>query len=61
MAASQSPGELVVKVVKTARRELDGGSPSTASWWAVVALNALGMTDEAIRAAAERQQSGTAE
>jgi hypothetical protein len=61
MAASQSPDELLVIVIKRARRELDGGSPGAASWWATVALNALGMTDEAIRAAANRQQSGTAE
>jgi hypothetical protein len=61
MAASQSPHELVVIVINKARRELDGGSPRAASWWATVGLNALGMTDEAIRAAASREQSGTAE
>jgi hypothetical protein len=61
MAASQSPDGLVVTVIKRARRELEGGSPGAASWWATVALNALGMTDEAVRAATKREQSGTTE
>ena len=61
MAASQSPDELVVTLIKRSRRELEGGSPGAASWWATVALNALGMADEEIRAAAKHEQSGAAE
>lgn len=47
MAASESPAPPVMTLVKRARRELDAGQVSEASWWAGVALNALGVTDEA--------------
>jgi len=53
MAASEEPAETVMTLIEKARRQLDAGRTDEAYWWASVALNALGMTDEAIAAATE--------
>jgi hypothetical protein len=50
MAASESPAPPVMTLVKRARRELDAGRPNEAYWWAGVALNALGIAEEAVAA-----------
>jgi hypothetical protein len=44
---------VVSALIERARRELDGGQPAEALWWAGVALPAMGMTEEAIAAAAK--------
>lgn len=51
-AASEPPSRVVAALIERARRELDAGRPAEAFWWAGVALPALGMTEEAIAAAA---------
>jgi hypothetical protein len=53
MAMSEETSKPVTSLVKKARRELDAGRSGEAYWWASVALNALGMSDEAIAASAE--------
>lgn len=53
MAASETPSKPVQTLLQKARRELEAGRPAEAYWWASVALNALGMSDEAIAAATE--------
>ncbi len=49
MAGSSSGGPIAT-MCNRARRELIAGRVCEAHWWASVALNALGMTDEAIAA-----------
>jgi hypothetical protein len=51
-AASEPPARGVATLIERARRELDAGRPAEAFWWAAVALPAMGMTEEAIAAAA---------
>lgn len=54
-AASEPPSRVVAALIERARRELDAGRPAEAFWWAGVALPALGMTEEAIAAAAKEE------
>ena len=61
MAASEEQAETVVTLVEKARRELDAGRTDEAHWWASVALNALGMTDQAIDAATRAPDADTPE
>jgi hypothetical protein len=53
IAASEAPSEPVQALVEKARRELDAGRPAEARWWANVAMNALGMSDDAVAAAVD--------
>ena len=46
MALSLSPSEIVAGLVERARRELERGRSAEAHWWASLALQAMGMTDE---------------
>lgn len=56
-AASEPPSRVVAALVERARRELDAGRPAEAYWWAAVALPAMGMTEEAIAAAASNEEA----
>jgi len=51
MTMSENPARPIASLVERARRELDAGRPGDACFWAGVALNALGMADEAVAAA----------
>jgi hypothetical protein len=52
----KSASETTTALVNKSRRELAAGRQSEAAWWVTVALNALGMTDAAIAAAAATNQ-----
>ncbi|MHC4402978.1 MAG: hypothetical protein ACYTG0_25230 [Planctomycetota bacterium] len=52
MSAAESPSKPVESLVQKARRELEAGRSGEAYWWASVALNALGTSDDAVAAAA---------
>ena len=60
MASSAEPAPPVTTLIKKARQELAAGRFAEAHWWAGVALNTLGMTDDAI-AAAEPPETEAAE
>jgi len=51
MAASLEPSRPATVLIRRARSKLDAGRADEAAWWAAVALNALGMTDQDIAAA----------
>jgi hypothetical protein len=55
-AASEPPSRVVAALIERARRELDAGRPAEAFWWAGVTLPAMGMTEEAISAAAKEEE-----
>jgi hypothetical protein len=59
MGASAAPGSPVRRLLRRARRELAAGDGRAAAWWAAVALNALGMTDAQIAAAAGAEDEAT--
>ena len=61
MAMSEEPARPVRTLIDKARRELDAGRTADAYWWAAVALNALGMTDEAVAAATRPAEEKTDE
>ncbi len=52
MADAEEPSAPVRTLIRNAQRELSAAHPAEAYWWAGAALNALGMTDEQITAAA---------
>ena len=51
VAQSQTLSPVVTVMVRQAQRERDAGRLATARWWASVAIEALGMSDEAAVAA----------
>ena len=51
MAAAGPSDGPIRGLLRAARRELEAGNAAEATWWATVALNALGMTDAAIERA----------
>jgi len=55
-AAAEAPSRAAAALIERARRELDGGQAAEALWWAGVALPAMGMTEEAIAAAANPEE-----
>ncbi len=48
VAMTESPAPPVAELVKRARREFEAHRFAEARWWASVALNALGMTDDTL-------------
>jgi hypothetical protein len=48
MAAASEPSEPVSRLIRNAKRDLAAERFDDAYWWATVALNALGMPDEAV-------------
>ncbi len=48
VAMTESPAPPVAEIVKRARREFEAQRFAEARWWASVALNALGMTDDTL-------------
>jgi hypothetical protein len=57
VAGSQTLSPAVTTMVRQARRERDAGRLPEARWWASVAIEALGMTDEAALRAAEAAEA----
>ncbi len=53
MAASAQQPKPVLTLIDRAEGHLDAGRPDEAYWWATVALNSLGMADDAVDAATE--------
>ncbi len=53
MAKSGKLAPAVRALVRRARREFDAKHPAQARWWASVALNAMGTSDDAVTAAAQ--------
>lgn len=54
MAAADEPSPPVRTLIRNAKRELSAARATDAFWWATVALNALGMSDEQIAAATQQ-------